>query len=137
MSLADTEATPAACNWVYPIIGILDQSPAQERGKSDILSLFSAWNSFLRSRTWLVGERMSLADVSLATSLYLVFEHCMDASLRSSLPHLTRWFTTVLGQNEVKEVLAQLNLKESVPKGAVTATTAVATKTNSSSEASP
>ena len=39
----------------------------QERGKSDILSLFSAWNSFLRSRTWLVGERMSLADVALAT----------------------------------------------------------------------
>ena len=57
----------------------------------------------------------------------------MDSSLRSSLPHLTRWFTTVLGQNEVKEVLAGLNLKESVPKGAATATTAVATKTNSSS----
>ena len=29
MSLADNEATPAACNWVYPIIGILEQSPAQ------------------------------------------------------------------------------------------------------------
>ena len=42
----------------------------------------------------------------------------MDSSLRSSLPHLTRWFTTVLGQNEVKEVMAGLNLKESVPKGA-------------------
>ena len=55
----------------------------------------------------------------------------MDSSLRSSLPHLTRWFTTVLGQNEVKEVLAGLNLKESVPKGAVAA--AVAPKTNSSS----
>jgi len=62
----------------------------------------------------------------------------MDSSLRSSLPHLTRWFTTVLGQNEVKEVLAGLNLKESVPKGAVAAAaTAVAPKTNSSSEASP
>ena len=29
MSLADNEATPAACNWVYPIIGILEPSPAQ------------------------------------------------------------------------------------------------------------
>ena len=29
MSLADIEATPAACNWVYPIIGILEPSPAQ------------------------------------------------------------------------------------------------------------
>jgi len=141
MSLADNEATPAACNWVYPIIGILEPSPAQERGRSDILNLFSNWNSTLRSRTWLVGERISLADVALATSLYLVFEHCMDSSLRSSLPHLTRWFTTVLGQKEVKEVLAGLNLKESVPKlGAVTApaaTTAVAPKTKSSPEASP
>ena len=38
-----------------------------KRGKSDILSLFSNWNSTLRSRTWLVGERISLADVALAT----------------------------------------------------------------------
>ena len=29
MSLADIEATPAACNWVYPIIGILEPSHAQ------------------------------------------------------------------------------------------------------------
>ena len=29
MSLADNEATPAACNWVYPVIGILEPSPAQ------------------------------------------------------------------------------------------------------------
>merc|ERR1719174_2126918 len=114
MSLADNEATPAACNWVYPIIGILEPSPAQERGKSDIMSLFSNWNSTLRSRTWLVGERISLADVSLATSLYLVFEHCMDASLRSSLPHLTRWFTTVLGQNELLQQLQQLHPRPTV-----------------------
>ena len=59
-------------------------------------------------------------DISLFCSLYLVFEHCMDSSLRSSLPHLTRWFTTVLGQNEVKEVLAGLNLKQCVPKGPAT-----------------
>ena len=53
----------------------------------------------------------------------------MDASLRSSHPHLARWFTTVLGQKEVKEVLAGLNLEESVPKAATTAPTAVAFKT--------
>ena len=49
-------------------------------------------------------------------SLYLVFEHCMDPALRSSLPHLTRWFNTVLGQKEVKEVMEGLDLKQSLPK---------------------
>ena len=77
------------------------------------------------------GSILSLGNIDIlepfsSCSLYLVFEHCMDSSLRSSLPHLTRWFTTVLGQKEVKEVLAGLNLKESVPKaGAVTAATTV------------
>ena len=49
-------------------------------------------------------------------SLYLVFEHCMDPALRSSLPHLTRWFNTVLGQKEVKEVMEGLDLKQCLPK---------------------
>ena len=52
----------------------------------------------------------------LLFSLYLVFEHCMDSALRSSLPHLTRWFNTVLGQKEVKEVMEGLDLKQSLPK---------------------
>ena len=40
----------------------------------------------------------------------------MDSALRSSLPHLTRWFNTVLGQKEVKEVMEGLGLKQSLPK---------------------
>ena len=40
----------------------------------------------------------------------------MDSALRSSLPHLTRWFNTVLGQKEVKEVMEGLDLKQSLPK---------------------
>ena len=52
----------------------------------------------------------------LLFSLYLVFEHCMDSALRSSLPHLTRWYNTVLGQKEVKEVMEGLDLKQSLPK---------------------
>ena len=39
MSLADNEATPAACNWVYPVIGILEPSPAQVR-KSFLIILY-------------------------------------------------------------------------------------------------
>ena len=36
MSLADNEATPAACNWVYPIIGILEPTPAQVSNMENI-----------------------------------------------------------------------------------------------------
>ena len=39
----------------------------QARGKTDLMGLFSYWNSLLCKRTWLVGERISLADVALAT----------------------------------------------------------------------
>jgi len=110
LSLADTEVTPAACNWVYPVMGILPVSPAQERGKQDLLRLLSVFNDYLRLRTWLVGERISLADLGLASSLLLVHHHCLGTTELESLPHFARWFNTVVQQNEVKVVLERVNL---------------------------
>jgi len=123
VSLSDVEVTPSACNWVYPVIGILPVSPAQERGRQDLLKLLSVINSELRLRTWLVGERMSLADISLACSLLLVFTHVVDQDLRDKMPHLTRWYNTVVNQEFVKEVLGQVDLtkkgEESLTKSPV------------------
>ena len=110
MSVSDVEVTPPACNWVYPAIGILPASPAQDRGKQDLLKLLTAFNSELRIKTWLVGERMSLADISLACSLLLAFTHVVDQELMDKLPHLTRWFNTVVNQKMVKDVLDKVDL---------------------------
>ena len=112
MTLAEVEVTPPACNWVYPVIGVLQQSEGMARGKQDLLKLLTQFNSELRLKTWLVGERMSLADICLACSLLLVFTHVMDQEIKDKLPHLTRWFNTVVNQKKVKEVLDQVEILE-------------------------
>jgi len=71
--LAETEVTPAACSWLYPLLGLLPPSPTMDRGRRDLLSFLAFLNQELRLKTWLVGERITLADICLASSLVLAF----------------------------------------------------------------
>ena len=119
ISLADLEVTPAACNWVYPLVGIMETSPAMDRGREDTIKLLTWLNTELRLKTWLVGERITLADICLMSSLLLVFTHkeAMDEKLKDELPHVTRWYNTVVNQKLVKAVLDTVNLEITHRKG--------------------
>ena len=111
ISLADTEVTPASCNWVYPKAGLMPVSPDMERGRADLLRFLTWLNTELRLRTWLVGERISLADISLMASLLLVFSNKALLDMGEELPHVTRWYNTVINQANVKSVLSGVNLE--------------------------
>jgi len=102
MFVAETDLTPPVCNWIFPIIGILPVSDVQVRGEVDTKNFISTLNQILKSKTWLVGERMSLADICVAMVLYLVRRY---SSLPQDVPHFSRWLNTVLNQPTVKSVL--------------------------------
>ena len=76
--LAETEVTPAVCSWLYPLLGIMPPSPSMDRGRKDLLSFLALLDRELRLRTWLVGERITLADICLASSLVLPFTNAID-----------------------------------------------------------
>ena len=59
-------------------------------------------------RTFFVGERLSLADISLACSLILLFEKGLDCQQRAPFVHLIRWFTTIVNQRIVKAGLSDI-----------------------------
>ena len=80
--LSETEVTPAACSWLYPLLGLMPASPEMARGRRDLLSFLTLLNTELRLKTWLVGERMTLADVCLASSLILAFTNAIDEELK-------------------------------------------------------
>ena len=111
ISLADLEVTPASCNWVYPKAGLMPASPDMERGRADLLRFLTWLNTELRLRTWLVGERITLADISLMSSLLLVFNNKALLDMGEELPHVTRWYNTVINQTNVKSVLNGVNLE--------------------------
>jgi len=48
----------------------------------------------LLDRTYIVGERITLADVSLATALSNAFSGHIHAALRKQIPNAVRYFET-------------------------------------------
>jgi len=59
----------------------------------------------LKTRTYLVGERITLADLSVAADLLMAYEHVADEHFRQSYENTNRWFNTVVNQAHFKKVV--------------------------------
>merc|ERR1712051_623380 len=111
MCMADNEILPAACTWVFPTMGIMQfNKNATERAKEDVKTALKTLNDHLLTRTFLVGERLSLADIAVACTMLSLFKSVLDPAFRKPFVNVTRWFTTVVNQPNVKAVLGQVNL---------------------------
>merc|ERR1739849_27272 len=111
MCMADNEILPAACTWVFPTMGIMQfNKNATERAKEDIKSALKTLNEHLLTRTFLVGERLTLADIAVACTMLSLYKQVLDPAFRKPFVNVTRWFTTVVNQPNVKAVLGQVTL---------------------------
>ena len=81
-----------------------------ERAKADLLASLHDLNNFLCTRTYLVGERMSLADIGVAMTIVPAFAQVLDQAFRSSHRHLTRWFNTIVHHELVVQVVGIVKL---------------------------
>ena len=83
MSFAQNEVLPAACTWVFPTMGIMAfNKNATERAKEDVKKCMDVLNKVLLTKTYLVGERITLADVCVAYAMKMLFENVLDAGFR-------------------------------------------------------
>ncbi|KAF2355743.1 Glutathione S-transferase C-terminal-like, partial [Trinorchestia longiramus] len=67
-------------------------------------------NRYLRDHTFLVGERVSLADLSVFCCLVGLYRDTQRSAGLRSLTCLTRWYNTVLHQPPVQTALADFKL---------------------------
>ncbi|XP_044728654.1 elongation factor 1-gamma [Chrysoperla carnea] len=113
ISFADSEILPASCAWIFPILGILQfNKQSNERAKEDIKKVLDILNKHLLSRTYLVGERITLADIVVACTLLNLYQHVLDANFRKPYQNTNRWFNTVLNQPQVKAVIKDFKICE-------------------------
>lgn len=106
LSLADNELLPAVHGWVFAFMGIIQfQKNNVERAKQDLKATLTALNSRLVNQTFLVGERLTLADIVVFATLLSAYEKVLDPSFRAPFGSVTRWFNTVLNQPQVKAVV--------------------------------
>jgi len=61
----------------------------------------------LLDQTYIIGESITLADVSTATAIMLVFQHVMAEDERKKYPALIRWFTTLVNQPDFKAIIGE------------------------------
>lgn len=85
-----------------------------ERAKEDIKTSLTILNAHLLTRTYLVGERISLADISVACTLLNLYTNVLDPAFRKSFVNVNRWFLTLINQPQFKAVLGEVKICDKV-----------------------
>ena len=123
-------------SWIYPLLGIwpFDKkararrarrlsrrlltrrrarplAPQKEDAAVEALKkTFGVLDKVLESRTFLVGNAVTLADIVMACNLSPGFKSLFDEKFRSAFPSLCRYYTTVANQPQVVKVMGPVVL---------------------------
>jgi elongation factor 1-gamma len=117
VNFADQEILPPAATWVFPTLGLRQyHKPATDQAMEDIKKCMTVLNNALLTRTFLVGERVTMADIAVCCNLVLLYKQVMEPSFRAPFGNVNRWFMTVINQPQFKKVLGDVKLCEHMAK---------------------
>lgn len=113
LSFADSEILPYASAWVFPLLGLVPYNKnGVVRAKEDTERTLTVLNNVLLNNTFLVGERLSLADIVVFTNLLSVYQYVLEPSVRQQFGNVNRWFNTILNQPQVSKVVKNFKLTD-------------------------
>eukprot|EP00993_Chasmostoma_nieuportense_P000709 NODE_1652_length_1424_cov_94.979183_g1568_i0.p1 GENE.NODE_1652_length_1424_cov_94.979183_g1568_i0~~NODE_1652_length_1424_cov_94.979183_g1568_i0.p1 ORF type:complete len:450 (-),score=150.52 NODE_1652_length_1424_cov_94.979183_g1568_i0:73-1272(-) len=93
------EVEPSALAWVGPLLGFLKfNGEVQKQSMDNIKKAMQALNLHLQRNTFLVGDRLTLADIVLACTLAPLYQRVLEPRLRGPHPCVNRWFETISQQ---------------------------------------
>ncbi len=106
LALADGEIGPFWPTLVGHHYGYLSLDLATYEASSVALKrVMGSLNSSLANRAFLLGDRVTVADICVSMTLCPLFAKVLDATDLASFPHVTRWFTTCINQPNFKAVM--------------------------------
>ncbi|KAJ1357952.1 Elongation factor 1-gamma [Parelaphostrongylus tenuis] len=115
MQWAEGSLLPTVLGYVLPSVSAANiDKKVVDTYKAELFAQLMHLNEILLNKTYLVGERLSLADISVALDLLPAFQHVLDATIRKKFGNVTRWFQTVVHHPTVKEVVSEVLLCEKV-----------------------
>lgn len=98
-------------------MALIDTSAAakqsQNRARKELNQYLDTLNKILLARTYLVGETVTLADISVVCTLLPAYQHVLDGNSRSKTSNLLRWFNTITPQPNVSHVLGNIKYEKS------------------------
>ena len=110
MSFANHEVVPALGGWFRPLVGRdpYNKKNVDESSKS-ALKAVSVLNEHLLVHTYLVGERITLADLFTAGLISPGFKYFFDKQWREDNLNVTRWYETVCNQPIYSDVAGKFD----------------------------
>uniref|UniRef100_A0A8D8SKR9 eEF-1B gamma n=1 Tax=Cacopsylla melanoneura TaxID=428564 RepID=A0A8D8SKR9_9HEMI len=113
VSFAQDELMPNACRWVFPILQIYPYNKQTvDSAKDGLKRTLAKLDKHLLTRTYLVGDSITLADICSACTLLQVYENAMDPTFRKPYINVNRWFTTIINQPQFKKIAGEVKLCE-------------------------
>lgn len=111
MSFFNQEILGSLGAWYLPLLGrgTYNKKAIDEHSKKT-LALFDIVEEYLLHNTFLVGERITLADLFCAGLASRGFQFFFDKTWRQEHPNVTRWWTTVTAQPIYADVGPKLTL---------------------------
>eukprot|EP01023_Acetabularia_acetabulum_P059127 TRINITY_DN7093_c0_g1_i1.p1 TRINITY_DN7093_c0_g1~~TRINITY_DN7093_c0_g1_i1.p1 ORF type:complete len:385 (-),score=81.18 TRINITY_DN7093_c0_g1_i1:126-1280(-) len=98
-------------SWIFPLMGFWPYDKKKEDAAKEALKRsLGALNTYLLEKTFLVGDKITLADIILSCNLYHGFTKVFDSSFRQPFPNVERYFLTCINQPEFKAVMGDIPL---------------------------
>lgn len=111
VNFADAEVLPSVCTWTFPTLGIMQPNQqAVKQAQDAVKKCLEVLDASLATKTFLVGERVTLADITLVCNLLLLYKQVMEPQFRAPYVNVNRWFVTCINQPQFKEVLGEVTL---------------------------
>mmetsp|Transcript_28942 Transcript_28942/g.48841 ORF Transcript_28942/g.48841 Transcript_28942/m.48841 type:complete len:448 (-) Transcript_28942:119-1462(-) len=97
--------------WIYPVFGYMPYNAAvTAKAKADVSRALQVLDNHLSDKTYLVGHKITLADITVISTLVYPFKFVADADFRAPFPNVMRWFDTCVNQDNFKAVIGKVVL---------------------------
>ncbi|KAI5918059.1 hypothetical protein F4810DRAFT_693787 [Camillea tinctor] len=111
MSYFNTEVLPKLSDWYRPLLGQVNYNKKNvEDAAKASAKVIAVVEKHLTKHTYLVGERVTLADLFAASIISRGFQYFFDKKWRSENPNVSRWYETVYNQPIYTEVAKPFEL---------------------------
>jgi elongation factor 1-gamma len=84
-----------------------------ERAKIDLASALQTLNTHLKDKSYLVNDRITLADIVIVSALVYPLKLVADELYLKPYAHVVRWFTTCVSLPEFQAVVGHVQLCKS------------------------
>jgi len=110
---AENELNSNLQGWISPLMGYSPyMKPNVDAATEKVKRALEALNTILKAKTYLVGEAVTFADISVVISLSVPYKLVFDKAFRDQYKNVTRYFTTVANKAVFKKYLGEVSLCE-------------------------